>query len=237
MTTEPRGNLILDSLTPETLRTLELHEDTYPITAVLSRPDETPKWVYFPCNGAVVSIVRSTEDGSMVESGVIGSEGLLNVQTVITEPAPTGGQAIVQIDGTFARVETQRIREQFLNDATVRDRVLSFTSVFLSQVTQNLVCNRLHAIEERLAKWLLIVRDRMDADGLHLTHDFLAHMLGIHRPGVSIAVNALELDGVIGHTRNMITIRDREGLEARACECFATIHTDLLRYRATFFND
>jgi CRP-like cAMP-binding protein len=227
-------NLILDGLSAETLSALDIREESHPITAVLFRPDETPKSVFFPCRGAVVSIVRSTEDGSMVESGVIGDEGLMAVQNVITDPAPTGSQAIVQIDGRFLRLDARLLREQFQKDGVLRDRVLAFTSAFLTQITQNLVCNRLHAIEKRLAKWLLIVRDRMDKDELHLTHDFLAHMLGIHRPGVSIAVNALELDGIISHSRNRITIRDRQGLIDRACECFGVLHADLLNFRATF---
>jgi CRP-like cAMP-binding protein len=227
------GNLILNTLT-DTLQTLEIHEEAHAIAAVLIRPEETPKYVFFPHRGAVVSIVRSTEDGSMVESGVIGNEGFLPVQTVITEPGPTGGQAIVQIEGRFTRVPAHLLRARFQEDAGLRERVLAFTSVFLNQVTQNLVCNRLHAIEQRLAKWLLIVRDRMDGDELHLTHDFLAHMLGIHRPGVSIAVNALEMDALIRHTRQQITIEDREGLVARACECFGVLHEDLLRFRASF---
>jgi CRP-like cAMP-binding protein len=228
------GNLILDTLPPESLHALEIHDEAHEIAVILIRPEETPKFVFFPCHGSVVSIVRSTEDGSMVESGVIGSEGVLPVQAVITEPGPTGGQAIVQIEGRFARVPAHLLRARFQEDAVLRERVLAFTSVFLSQITQNLVCNRLHAIEQRLAKWLLIVRDRMDGNELHLTHDFLAHMLGIHRPGVSIAVQALEMDGLIRHTRHQITIEDREGLEERACECFGVIHEDLLRFRASF---
>lgn len=225
-------NLILNSLTADELGPLEIHEAAYSNGAVLIQPDEIPKWVYFPHHGAVVSMVRSTEDGSMVESGVIGGEGLFSLSTVITEPAPPGVQAMVQIEGHFSRVETRHLRERFRNDDTLRERVLSFTRVFLDQVTQNLVCNRLHTIEPRLAKWLLMVRDRMDRDELHLTHDFLAHMLGIHRPGVSIAVRALEMDGLIAHSRNMITLRDRQGLEERACECFKVLHADLLQYQA-----
>jgi CRP-like cAMP-binding protein len=113
-----------------------------------------------------------------------------------------------------------------------RDRVLAFTSSFLEQVTQNLVCNRLHAIEQRLSKWILTVRDRTHDDELTLTHEFLAHMLGIHRPGVSIAVAALELDALIAHGRNRIIITDRSGLEKRSCECYGVLHASLQKVRA-----
>lgn len=98
---------------------------------------------------------------------------------------------------------------------------------FLSQVTQNLVCNRLHPIEQRLAKWLLTVHDRVDSGDLHLTHDFLARMLGIHRPGVSLAISALEVDGLIHHSRNRIALRDREGLLSKCCECYGVVHENL----------
>lgn len=99
-------------------------------------------------------------------------------------------------------------------------------------MTQNAVCNRVHQIEQRLAKWLLAVRDRAGSDELPLTHEFLAHMLGIHRPGVSIAVRALELDALITHERNLITIRDVEGLLARACECDRENREALMKVRA-----
>jgi CRP-like cAMP-binding protein len=231
MTDHLSGNLLLDSLAPHTLRVLKAQEKDYALGAVLYKPEHTPEFVFFPHAGAVVSIVRSTEDGWMVEAGVVGSEGLLSVTTIITEPAPTGTQAIVQIEGRFSRIETRLLREHFQAEATFRERCLAFTTTFLSQVTQNLVCNRLHPIEQRLAKWLLIVRDRIHTDDVHLTQEFLAHMLGIHRPGVSIAINALEVDGLLTHTRNHIVLRDHEGLRSRACECYAVLHAGLVQYR------
>ena len=229
------GNILLNTLAPDALATLAIREEDHPITTVLITPDETPTFIFFPYAGAVVSIVRSTENGSMVEAGVIGGEGMFAVQTVLTKPAPTGSEAIVQIDGRFARVEYARLNSQFRANEPFRDVLLSFTSVFLEQVTQNLVCNRLHAIEARLAKWLLIVRDRIATDHLHLTHDFLAHMLGIHRPGVSIAVGALEVDGLIRHGRSFIEIRDRQGLLERSCECYAIVHAKLEQFRSAHF--
>jgi CRP-like cAMP-binding protein len=228
------GNLLLDTLTPERLLSLNHQEADHRIGIVLIKPEETPRFVYFPHRGAVVSIVRSTEDGLMVEAGVIGSEGAFPVPTIIAEPAPTGSQALTQIDGRFSRVDAVVLRNLFNEDVALRDRLLSFTSLFLTQVTQNLVCNRLHAIEQRLAKWLLIVRDRIDTDDLHLTQDFLAHMLGIHRPGVSIAVTALEQNGLIRHRRNHIVIRDHDGLAAHSCECYGVVHSSLVAFRSTF---
>ena len=227
------GNLLLGSLPARTLRALAPREEEHKITEILIRPEETPDAIFFPHFGAVVSIIRSTKSGAMVEAGVVGHEGMFNVHTVITAPAPTGSEAIVQIDGHVSRVDAEVLRGQFRKDEALRDLLLSFTSLFLHQVTQNLLCNRLHAIEQRLAKWLLIIRDRIDTDELHLTQDFLSHMLGVHRPGVSIAVTALETDGLIGHSRNYIRIRDHAGLLARSCECSASLRTGLERFIAS----
>jgi hypothetical protein len=232
MSDQTSGNLLLDSLSPDALRALQPHTETHDIGKVLITAEETPAFVFFPHRHAVVSMVRTTEQGAMVEAGVVGDEGLLNVQTAITAPAPTGTEAIVQNEGRLSRVEVRRMQALFRDDVTFRDHVLAFTSLYLEQLTQNLLCNRLHSIEQRLSKWLLIVRDRTGTEELHLTHEFLAHMLGIHRPGVSIAISALEVDALIQHGRNLILIRDGEGLVRRSCECYGVLHEKLLTFRS-----
>jgi CRP-like cAMP-binding protein len=230
-TTQKRsGNLLLNILNPKVLRTLNAREEDHRITDILIKPGETPGSIFFPHFGAVVSIIRATESGSMVEAGVVGHEGMFSVHTVIAAPAATGTEALVQIDGRVSRVNAGLLRNHFRRDEKFRDLLLAFTSLFLHQVTQNLLCNRLHGIEQRLAKWLLIIRDRIDTDELHLTQDFLSHMLGVHRPGVSIAVTALESDGMIGHSRNYIRIRDHKGLLASSCECYSPLHAGLKRF-------
>ena len=129
---------------------------------------------------------------------------MLNIHTLFTAPAPTATQAIVQGDGRFSRIDVSKVRELFNGDVRFRDAVLSYTSLFLDQVMQNLVCNRLHPIEQRLAKWRLIMRDRIHSDELQLTQEFLSYMLRVDRPGVSIAVSTLETDGPISNRRNWI---------------------------------
>jgi CRP-like cAMP-binding protein len=220
MSSRTEGNLILSSFGADLLDSMQPEIVTHSISDVLIDPDEVPEFVFFPHRGGVVSIVRATEDGTMVEAGVVGSEAVFNLHSILGDALPTGSSAIVQNEGTFTRVALSRIRPLFLNDPEVRDSVLAFASFFLEQLTQNLVCNRLHAIEQRLSKWLLAVRDRVGDDELHLTHEFLSHMLGIHRPGVSIAVAALEMDGLLLHGRNRIVIRDRPGMLKRSCECY-----------------
>ena len=232
MTNDSNGNRILAAIPSETFQALRVEQADYPLGAKLYTPDETPAHAYFPHFGAVISIVRSTENGTMVESGVIGDEGLCSVQTVIADPQPTGGVAVVQSAGKLSRVDLRRLREHFRTDPPLRDAILTFTSAFLNHVTQNLVCNRLHEIEQRLAKWLLVVRDRTGRDELSLTQEFLSHMLGVHRPGVSIAVGALAADGLIAQGRNRIRIRDAEGLEKRSCECYGVLRQSLEQLRA-----
>jgi CRP-like cAMP-binding protein len=226
------GNLFLDGASDETLDALGGESDDYEISIVLSDADQTPRHVYFPHTGAVASVLRTTEQGTAVETGLIGSEGLISVHSVIAKAAPTRSQTIVQAAGKFTRVTSDAARSHFQTDVTFRDRVLAYTSSFLNQITQHTVCNRLHSIEQRLAKWLLAMRDRVGNDELHMTHEFLAHMLGIHRPGVSIAISALEIDGLIVHSRNRIHIRDGEGMLLRTCECYAVVHDDLVSLRA-----
>lgn len=225
--TRPDGNLLLHKLPADVLARAGAHEQQHDIRARLIDPEETPKFVYFPHGRAVCSIVRSTSGGQMVEAGVVGREGLLNVHTLLTAPAPTGSAAIVQNEGRFTRIESAKVRELFEEHVPFREAVLAYTSVFLDQVTQNLVCNRLHPIEQRLAEWLLVMHDRVQGDELHMTQEFLAYMLGVHRPGVSIAVSALEADGLILHRRNHIKLRNREGVIRRSCECYRPLHEKL----------
>jgi CRP-like cAMP-binding protein len=220
-------SLLLDTLPPDVRSSLHVQESEHRLAEVLIKADENPDLIFFPHTGALVSIIRSTESGSMVEVGVIGGEGFFNVHSLLTQTPPTGCEALVQGEGRFSRVKTSRIRDLFRTSEPFRELSLEYTSIFLDQVTQNAVCNRLHPIEQRLAKWVLIVRERVGNDDLQLTHDFLAHMLGVHRPGVSIAVNALTQDGVIESRRNHIVVRDVVGLKAKSCECHAAINDRL----------
>ena len=227
------GNLLLGTLPAGALARAGVQEQEAPIRTVLVTAEETPEFIFFPHPGAVASIVRVTASGQMVETGIVGGEGLLKIATVLTTPSPTGSEAIVQNEGRFSRIDAGRVRELFDAHQPFREAVLAYTTVFLDQVTQNLVCNRLHAIEQRLAKWLMMMRDRVASDELHLTQEFLAYMLGVHRPGVSIAVTALEADGLIRHRRNWIELRDPAGIVARSCECYKPVHDRLQTFLAS----
>jgi CRP-like cAMP-binding protein len=224
------GNLLLNTLTLLQLAALGVSEEDHPIEDVLLEIGDVPHSMIFPHAGALASIVHATENGTMVEVGIVGGEGAFNLHSVLATSAVSSGEALVQADGRFSRVNVEPLRHLFAADEPFRTAMLAYTSLYLHQVTQTAICNRLHALEQRLAKWLLAVSDRIGSEELHLTHDFLSHMLGVHRPGVTIAVNALAQDGLIEHGRNKIWIREREGLVARSCECYATLREQLSRF-------
>jgi len=217
-----RGNALLEAFPAEVRQQLDIHSENYKSHVQLVEGDSPPHYLYFPHHGTVISMTRTTETGATVEVGIIGSEGVAAVQALLA-PKSVGSDGVVQIAGVASRIPLDQIRRALDENAVVRDHLLACTGAFLAQVSQHAVCNRLHTIEQRLAKWLLGVRDRIDSDQVDLTHDFLSHMLGIRRSGVTIAIGALALDGLLTHGRNSLTIRDREGLEARACECYCVI--------------
>jgi len=160
------GNLLLGTLPAEVLERAGVQEQDHAIRDVLITDEETPSFVFFPQAGAVASIVRITANGQMVEAGVVGNEGVLNLHSVLNLPSPTRSDAIVQNEGRFSRIAIPALRQLFDDHPRFREAVLAYTSVFLDMVTQNLVCNRLHPIEQRLAKWLLVMRDRVFTDQL-----------------------------------------------------------------------
>jgi CRP-like cAMP-binding protein len=202
-------------------------DEMHALRDVLLTDGETPQFIFFPHVGAVASIIRTTTTGQMVEAGVVGGEGLLSVQAVLAQPEPTGNRAVVQNEGTFTRIAVADVRVLFNAHAAFRAAVLAYTSMFVDQVSQNVLCNRLHAIDERLAKWLLVMRDRVVRDELHLTHEFLSYMLGVHRPGVSLAIGAFVEHGLIRHQRNRIELKDPAEIAARSCECYRPLHEKL----------
>jgi CRP-like cAMP-binding protein len=216
-------NSLLESFPPDVRSGLSVDDRPLKSHDVLIKADEQSRWVYFPHRGTVVSLTRTVESGATVEVGIIGSEGVVGIQNLISK-RPAGSDAIVQVAGSGSRVPFAQIRGLLDENANIRDLLLTAAMSFLSQVSQHAVCNRLHTVEQRLAKWLLGVQDRIDSDYVELTHDFLSHMLGIRRAAVTVAIGALTLDGTIAHRRNRITVLDREGLENSSCECYRAMH-------------
>lgn len=176
---------------------------------------------YFPIRG-VVSLIRTLRSGPTVEVGVVGNEGMVGVDIFMNAPTQLN-DAIVQGEGSAWRMSAEHLLVRFRRNGEVQRQLLRFTNAFITQVSQTAACNRAHGMEARLARWLLMMHDRVAAPQIRMTQQFLAHMLGARTASVNEAVQKLEAAGVIGHRRQEITIVDRTGLEGMACECYAIV--------------
>ncbi len=188
---------------------------------ILYEPDEPLEFVHFP-NSGMVSLVIATEDGRTVEVGEVGREGFAGVQAAVGIDK-NQVREIVQIAGDGFRVKIGALKS-VLQSAPELQRILTRYAVVQGmQFAQTAACNRLHNIEQRLARWLLITQDRVDSSTLAITHDFLATMLGTDRPTVSLAARVLQDKQIIGYTRGAVQILNRAKLKECSCECYEVI--------------
>lgn len=199
-----------------------------PYGAVLIEQQVPSELVYFPLAGAVLSLTRTVQDGTQVEVGVIGSEGIGGIAGVL-DPRRALDRGVVQAEGTFGAIAVGAFNEEIGRDPDVRALFFRYTNAFLMQVTQTALCNRLHLLEQRLARWLLMMHDRVQRDEMRMTQEFLAHMLGTRLAGVNEAIASLVRAGLIATARQRVTVIDRQGLELAACECYAVARDEMLR--------
>jgi CRP-like cAMP-binding protein len=202
---------------------LELGETVY-------MPEQKMEYVYFVTRG-VVSLLAALENGATVEAGVIGPEGLVGIPVLLGADS-TPNQALVQGEGEALRMSSNDVRTEFRNGGKLRDLTLRYTHTLFTQVAQTAACNRLHTIEQRLARWLLLTQDRVESPEFVLTQDFLSRMLGVRRAGVSVAATTLKQGGLIDYRRGTMMIVDRKGLENYSCECYAIVREEYDRYLA-----
>ena len=212
---------MLHALPPEDRRRLEARADRVELELrqVLYWPDEPITHVWFPID-AVGSLLTLLGAGETVEAGLVGREGLIGLPLFLGAES-THGRAVCQVAGAAWRLPAAAFREEAGRDGPLRDRLLRYTQALFQQVTQTSGCNRLHANEERCARWLLQLHDRLPGDTFRLTQEYLALMLGLARPSVTVVMGALQRAGLVAYHRGELTILDREGLEAAACECYA----------------
>jgi CRP-like cAMP-binding protein len=176
----------------------------------------------------MISVVAMMENGTSVEIGKVGREGMYNVSSILGDDTPTQ-RALVQLVGSAFRIEVRALREAALADAQMLALLLRYAQVTLTTAVQSAACNRLHLLEQRCARWLLAAHDRARTDTFAMTHEFLAMMLGVRRPGVTIAAQSLQADGLITYNHGTVTILDRAGLEAVSCECYAVLQSEFRR--------
>jgi CRP-like cAMP-binding protein len=184
-------------------------------------PDRPSQHVYFPLS-AVISIHTRLRDGVGIEIATIGREGMVGLEVFLSgEQMPAS--AFCQVAGRAARIGSDAFRGLARECEPLTALLLRYTQATLVQVAQSAVCNRVHSVEERCARWLLMTHDRVPGDRFELTQEFLAEMLGVRRPSVSIAASILQRAGFIRYSRGRIEIVDRAGLESAACECYGVI--------------
>lgn len=190
----------------------------------LSEADKPIRHVYFPLGG-FISLVATLDGHQPLEMGLVGNEGMLGVTVKLgIKTAPM--RAVVQGSGTALRMTVPDFM-RLLGRTPAMFKILDrYLHVLMAQLTRSAACTRFHEIEPRLARWLLMTHDRAHADHFHLTHEFLADMLGVRRSGVSIAAGALQLRKLIGYSRGEIRILNRNGLEAASCECYDAMQKD-----------
>ena len=190
----------------------------------LVEPGQTHAAVWFPLTG-FVSLVALTKGNPPLEMGLIGSEGMLGATLVLgVDRVPLGG--VVQGAGSALRMGLRPFKRCLKNSPALQRSLQRYLYVVLAQLAQSAACTRFHEVNQRLARWLLMTHDRTQGDQLHLTHQFLADMLGVRRSAVTIAAGLLQQRGVIQYSRGEILVLDRPALEAQSCECYAEVIVD-----------
>ena len=197
--------------------TLVLGEDLY-------EPGDAIKYVYFP-NDSIISLISQMSETSWLEVGMVGNEGMAGL-AVFMGVNSSSTRALVQGSGTAVRMSSATVRTEANQLGSLHHLLHRYSHSLLTQVSQSSACNRFHLVNARLARWLLMTNDRLGLPEFPLTQEFLSHMLGVRREGVSKAAGALQAAKLIRYSRGMITVLNRRGLEAKSCECYAIIKAE-----------
>jgi CRP-like cAMP-binding protein len=223
--TEIKSNRLLDSL-PEDFRSsllARMEVVDLPIRTSIYEAGVEPKYAHFMTSG-ITSVVTFMEDGNGVEVGLIGYEGLVEAFHLLG-PAPVPNTAFIQVAGSALRIPFADLKTDFLSHEPIRSSVLKMVQSQGLILSQLAACNRLHEVEERLARWLLMVADRVNSNAFYLTQEFLAEMIGAQRSTVTLAAGSLQRSGLIAYKRGNIQILDRAELETAACECYGVVRS------------
>jgi len=222
-------NIILAQLPAEEYAALAKHlvPVELPLEKRLSEPSQSIEYLYF-INTGLISTDAVTLKGEQVEVGLIGREGFSGLPALFDQPQMSHS-VIMQGSGEGLRIRSAPARAEFLKGGTFQRLVHAFAYLQFVQITQSVLCNRMHEVEARLARWLLSSADRMDSEFLHLTQEFLSQMLGVQRSTVTVAAGDLQRNGFIGYSRGRIHILNRPGLTAKACECYGIVNSSYNR--------
>ncbi|HEY9459321.1 MAG TPA: Crp/Fnr family transcriptional regulator [Paralcaligenes sp.] len=223
---DPHQNHLLAALPSDDYKRLLPGLEPIPLSLgdVLYESGVQMRSVFFPTT-SIVSLLYVMEDGASAEIAVVGREGIVGV-SLFMGGETTPSRAVVQSAGQAYRLKGQRLKDEFNRNGPMQHLLLRYTQSLLTQMAQTAVCNRHHSLDQQLCRWLLLSLDRLGSNELIMTQELIANMLGVRREGVTEAAGNLQRAGLIEYRRGRITVLDRPGLEARACECYAVVKTE-----------
>jgi CRP-like cAMP-binding protein len=219
----PRDNRLLAGLSVEEYEFLLPHFEhvSLSLRQLIHAADEHPTHIYFPIS-CVISSLYTTMAGTTAEMGLAGRDGAVGIALFLggdTMPC----RAVVQIAGEAFRMKNESLKQAFARGGSFQRCLLLYTQAYITQISQTAACNRLHSLDKRLARWLLLCHDRVNSTELLMTQEFIAGMLGGRRESVTVAAGHLQDARLIHYARGRIEIVDRKGLEATACECYRIV--------------
>lgn len=222
-------NQLLCSFTAEELTRLRptMQRTTLNLGEVLYDAGGRLDYLYFPTT-CVVSWLSTTRDGSTAEIALVGNDGVLGVSFLLGV-GTTPHRAVVQMGGNAMKVPARVIQAEFKRGGELQRTLLRYTHSLITQIAQTAVCNRLHCVEQRLCRWLLLCHDRVNRSEIFMTQEYIANMLGGRRESVTVAAGRLQDAGLIHYSRGHIKILDRKGLESIVCECYQMVEDELAR--------
>ncbi len=226
---QPYKNRVLASIPAPDIQRLSTHlvPLSFKSKLILHEPGERIETVYF-MEDAVASVVITMENGSTVEVGLIGRDGVVGLSSVMGSGHAVN-RTFIQVSGRGFSVKAKALREQVESSCKLRSCLYLAIEGYLVQTAQTAACNRIHELEERLARWLMMCSDRVQSDRIPITHEFLAMMLGTRRSSVTVAAGILHKAGLITYSRGSVTIQNRDGLLLAACECYQSVHEEYVR--------
>jgi CRP-like cAMP-binding protein len=219
----PRENQLLAALPEDNYQALLpfLEWVPLPLGMVVYESGGVQGYVYFPTS-SIVSLLYVLANGASAEIAVTGNEGLVGI-ALFMGGETTPSRAVVQSAGHGYRLKAAVLKKQFEAGGALQHLLLRFTQALITQMTQTAVCNRHHAVDQQLCRWLLLSLDRLPGNELVMTQELIANMLGVRREGVTEAAGKLQAEGLIRYSRGRITVLDRRRLETRVCECYAVV--------------
>jgi CRP-like cAMP-binding protein len=229
-TSLPNGrprNRLLARLSDDDFRHVRRHLKTVSLSPrqILHKQGERLQHVYFP-NGGVVSMATLLPEGTMVEAATIGDDGVVGVEAFFREDATSATETIVQVPishDSAERLSVEDFRKELAAHPALHDTVARYVETLYAVMAKLMACNAHHAVDERCARWLLTMHDRMGGQDFRLSHEFLAAMLGVRRQSVSVIAGTFRAAGLIRYVHGRVAVLDRDGLEAAACDCYPVI--------------